>query len=111
MSKLTTILAAANPPYEMTGNIAILPVGDRKVRFLIERLSDGSLGSLTHVASGYAVVHALKRFGISYLVQHGTWRRAPSARQLAEAAIADLIHTYGADEVLARFDSVPVLNT
>lgn len=111
MTKLTTILAAsASTPFEISGTIAILPVGDRKVRFLIERLSDGSLGSLTHVASGQAFTRNLKRFGVSFLVQHGTWHRAPTARELAEAAIADAVHTYGADAVLARIDAAPVIN-
>lgn len=112
MTKLTTILAASpSGAYEITGTIAILPIGDRKVRFLIERLPDGSLGSLTHVASGYAFANNLKRFGVSFLVQHGTWHRAPTARELAEAAIADAVHTYGLDNVLARIDEAPLLIT
>lgn len=107
---MTTILAAAETPFEIHGQIAILPIGPRKVRFLIERLEDGSLGSLTHVASGMAFTRNLKRFGISFLVQHGTWHRKPTARELAQAAIADAVHTYGVDAVLARLDTAPVLN-
>lgn len=107
---MTTILAAADQPYEMHGQIAILPVGPRKVRFLIERLEDGSIGSLTHYASGRAFTRNLRRFGISFLVQHGTWHRKPTARELALAAIADAIHTHGIDGVLSVLDAAPVLN-
>jgi hypothetical protein len=89
MTKLKTIsIPCKGKTREMTGTVAILPIGDRKVRFLIERKEDGSLGSLTHNASGFAFARSLNRFAVSHLVRHGTYARRPSPRELAEAAIA-----------------------
>ena len=95
----------------MTGTVAILPIGGRKVRFLIERKEDGSVGALTHYASGYAFTRNLNRFAVSFLVQHSVYHRQPSPRELAEAAIADAVFSIGADKVLATIDAAPVLNS
>jgi hypothetical protein len=95
---------------EMTGTVAILPIGERKVRFLIERTEDGSLGSLTHYASGYAFARSLHSFAVSHFVRHSPYARRPSPRELAEAAIADAVHKLGADKVLAIIDTAPVIN-
>ena len=111
MAKLTTIaIPCEGDTREMTGTVAILPIGKRKVRFLIERREDGSVGALTHYASGYAFARNLNRFAVSFLVQHGTYARRPSPRELAEAAIADAVFALGADKVLATIDAAPVLN-
>jgi hypothetical protein len=77
---------------------------------LIERKEDGSLGSLTHYASGFAFARSLNHFAVSFLVQHGTYARQPSPRELAEAAIADAVFALGADKVLATIDAAPILN-
>ena len=112
MAKLTTItVPCEGEAREMTGTVAILPIGRRKVRFLIERREDGSVGSLTHYASGYAFTRSLNRFAVSFLVRHGTYARRPSPRELAEAAIADAVYAIGADKVLATIDAAPVLNS
>lgn len=112
MAKLTTITVPCEKrkTRKMTGTVAILPIGTRKVRFLIERREDGSVGALTHYASGFAFARSLNRFAVSFLVQHGTYARRPSPRELAEAAIADAVHALGADKVLATIDAAPVLN-
>jgi hypothetical protein len=109
---MPSTIKAAGPDglFDMHGQIALLPIGDRKVRFLIERAADGSLGSLTHAASGRAFARSLKRFGVSFLVQHGTWHRKPTARELAIAAITDAVHTYGVEGVLSVLDAAPVVN-
>ena len=111
MTQLKTIAV----PFEgemrkMTGTVAILPIGTRKVRFLIERTDDGSLGSLTHYASGFAFARSLNRFAVSFLVQQGIYARRPSPRELAEAAIADAVYSLGADKVLSIIDAAPVIN-
>jgi hypothetical protein len=112
MTQLKTIAIPCekNKTRKLTGTVAILPIGTRKVRFLIERRDDGSLGSLTHYASGFAFARSLNRFAVSFLVQHGTYARRPSPRELAEAAIADAVHALGADKVLAIIDAAPVIN-
>ena len=113
MSKLKTIAIPCekNKTREMTGTVAILPIGERKIRFLIERKEDGSLGSLTHYASGFAFARSLNHFAVSFLVQHGTtYARQPSPRELAEAAIADAVYSIGIDKVLAAIDAAPILN-
>ena len=112
MAKLTTItVPCEGEKREMTGTVAILPIGARKVRFLIERREDGSVGSLTHYASGYAFHRNLRALAVSFLIQHGTYARRPSPRELAEAAIADAVFSIGADKVLATIDAAPVLNS
>ena len=112
MTQLKTIAIPCekNKTRKLTGTVAILPIGDRKVRFLIERKEDGSLGSLTHYASGFAFARSLNHFAVSFLVQHGTYARQPSPRELAEAAIADAVFALGADKVLATIDAAPILN-
>lgn len=111
MTKLKTIaIPCEGETREMTGTVAILPIGGRKVRFLIERKEDGSVGSLTHYASGYAFHRNLQAFAVSFLVQHGTYARRPSPRELAEAAIADAVFALGADKVLETIDAAPVIN-
>jgi hypothetical protein len=111
MPKLKTIsIPCKGETREMTGTVAILPIGDRKVRFLIERKEDGSLGSLTHYASGFAFTRSLNHYAVSFLVQHGTYARRPSPRELAEAAIADAVYSIGIDKVLATIDAAPILN-
>jgi hypothetical protein len=111
MTKLKTIaIPCEGTTREITGTVAVLPVGERKVRFLIERREDGSLGSLTHYASGYAFHRNLNRFAVSFLVQHSVYHRQPSPRELAEAAIADAVFAIGAEKVLATIDAAPMLN-
>ena len=112
MTQLKTIAIPCekNKTREMTGTVAILPIGTRKVRFLIERRDDGSLGSLTHYASGFAFARSLNHYAVSFLVRHGTYARRPSPRELAEAAIADAVHAIGVDKVLATIDAAPVIN-
>jgi hypothetical protein len=111
MTQLKTIaIPCEGETREMAGTVAILPIGDRKVRFLIERKEDGSLGSLTHYASGFAFTRDLNRYAVSFLVQHSVYHRQPSPRELAEAAIADAVHSLGADKVLAIIDAAPVIN-
>lgn len=111
MSKLKTIaIPCKGETREMTGTVTILPIGDRKVRFLIERKEDGSLGSLTHYASGFAFARNLNHYAVSFLVQHGTYARQPSPRELAKAAIADAVYSIGIDKILATIDAAPILN-
>ena len=113
MAKLTTIAIPCEKrkTRKMSGTVAILPIGTRKVRFLIERREDGSVGSLTHYASGYAFHRNLRALAVSFLVQHSVYHRQPSPRELAEAAIADAVFSIGADKVLATIDAAPVLNS
>ena len=111
MAKLKTIaIPCEGDTREMTGTVAIFPIGKRKVRFLIERKEDGSVGALTHYASGYAFHRNLQSLAVSFLVQHSVYHRQPSPRELAEAAIADAVYAIGADKVLAKIYAAPVLN-
>ncbi len=111
MPKLKTIAVPfEGETREMTGTVAVLPICGRKVRFLIERRDDGSLGSLTHYASGFAFTRDLNRYAVSFLVQHSVYHRQPSPRELAEAAIVDAVYAIGADKVLATIDAAPVIN-
>jgi hypothetical protein len=111
MAKLTTItVPCEGDTRKMAGTVAIFPIGKRKVRFLIERREDGSFGSLTHYASGYAFHRNLRTLAVSFLVQHSVYHRQPSPRELAEAAIADAVFSIGADKVLAIIDAAPVIN-
>jgi len=112
MAKLTAIAIPCEKrkTRKMSGTVAILPIGARKVRFLIERREDGSVGSLTHYASGYAFHRNLQALAVSFLVQHSVYHRQPSPRELAEAAIADAVFAIGVDKVLATIDAAPVIN-
>jgi hypothetical protein len=111
MTKLKTIaIPCDGETREMTGTVAILPIGKRKVRFLIERREDGSVGSLTHYASGYAFHRNLRALAVSFLVQHSVYHRQPSPRELAIAAITDAVFALGANKVLATIDAAPVIN-
>jgi hypothetical protein len=94
---------------ERTGEPIMLPLGDRKVRFVIQ---DGAFApemkALVHRASGYRVgdldpvkVRAMLAYGHAH---HLTNRAAAS--QLLREAVAKL----GADHVQRVIDAAPVIN-
>lgn len=108
---MTTILAAGpDGTFEISGQIVVLPIGDRRVRFLIEKTEAGTVGSLTHVASGRAFHKHLRAFAIEHLVRHGTMHRRPNNRELAEACVAAAIDRLGVETILATLDAAPVVN-
>jgi hypothetical protein len=91
------------------GIVAHLPVGDQTVKFVLQldKVS-GKPFALTHFASG-AIVGRLNGVKVSHLVARGHNARLTD-RQAAELLLARIVDNLGAEAVLAKFASVPVLN-
>ena len=86
----------------------IFKIGEREIKFMIQYDDDGPRW-LTHYASGY-------KFGVldnaetELVCKLSTYHKF-SKRQLAEFLINKAITKFGEDGVLAKLDSVPVINT
>ncbi len=101
MAKKTTIkLALADGSFrEETGTIAILPLGNRKLRALIHG------ETLSHVASGRRICD-LRHYMI---LNHNSWRKRDK-RADAMLAMQDLEAKIGAAQAWKVIDSAPVIN-
>jgi len=101
MAKKTTIkLALADGTIrEATGTVAILDLGNRKLRALIHG------ETLSHVASGYRICD-LRHYMI---LNHNSWRKRDK-RADAMLAMRDLEAKIGADKAWRIIDSAPIIN-
>lgn len=89
----------------VTGQVAIIPIGDKKVRFLIHRSIHTTVSgySLTHVESG-------RRFGdISPAIVPPNVT-PPSLRDRAVDLVEYRVTSHGADKVLQIIESQQVIN-
>lgn len=90
------------------GAPAVLKVGNRKVRFILQQDEAGEARWLTHFASGY-------KFGrLDDAATELACRLSPyhrfSKRQLAEFLIQKAVARIGVEKVLATLDKAPVIN-
>lgn len=101
MGKKTTIkIALADGSFrEATGTVAILDLGNRKLRALIHG------ETLSHIASGYRICDLRP-----YMILNYRSNRRRDKRLDALLAMADLETKIGAAEAWRIIDSAPVIN-
>ena len=101
MAKKTTIkLALDNGSFrEETGTIAILPLGNRKLRAFIHG------ETLSHAPSGRRICDLHYYMALN----HNSWRKRDK-RADAILALQDLSDKIGADKAWRIIDSAPVIN-
>ncbi len=85
------------------GKVAILPVGETKVKFFMHD------GSLSHFASGFRF-GSLNDVKVRAMCFRGHHCKLTD-REAAVSLIADIVSRKGANEVLAIMNAAPVLNT
>ena len=91
-----------------SGTIAYLPVGDRKVCFVLQRDDDGKAHALAHYASGM-LVGSLANARVQAMLARGHHARL-TPRGAALWLIDRAIRANGVEEVLAKLDKAPRLN-
>lgn len=119
MSKLTTITVPTETGVStLTGRVANIPLNIGRtdmpdaptIKFFIEIREDGSVGNLTHYATGKIFYRRLNDLALSYRLTYGSYAKAPTARQLAEDAVFNVVRRLGVDAVLNALRDAPVLN-
>jgi hypothetical protein len=90
------------------GVIAVLPVGDKPYRFVLQKDSNGKADCLTHWESGMRV-GSLADTMLRVMCARGHHARVTD-RHAAELLLANLIAHKGADAVRAVIDAAPVIN-
>ena len=98
-----TTLNGARGEAEVTGQIYILQIGDRYIKFLCHMPVNGyrhDERDLTHVDSRMRV-GCLDPVGVSHFIATG---KRLTLRGKAELLIQNLINSYGADKLLAKLD-------
>ena len=83
-------------------------IGGRKIKFVLQHNGDGKIAYLTHFASG-------QRFGsLNDIAVEVMCKLSPyhgfSKHRLAQLLVDNAVAKYGADKVLEKIDSVPVIN-
>jgi hypothetical protein len=90
------------------GMPVILQIGERSIKFVLQRDDSGKASWLTHYASGYKF-GSLNDAAVELMCVQSPYHRY-TGRQLAEFLVDKMVAKLGADKVLASIDSVPVIN-
>jgi hypothetical protein len=83
-------------------------IGDRKIKFVLQRNDENKPKWLTHYASGYKL-GSLDDAAVELMCKTSTYHRF-TKKQLAQFLIDKTVTNMGVEEVLKRLDSVPVIN-
>lgn len=94
---------------EATGTVAFFEIGGQKVKFVLQHGHNGKPESLVHYASGY-VFGRLNEPKLSHYLARGSYATPLNDRGAAETLIARAVTNMGAETVLQKLASVPVIN-
>jgi len=83
-------------------------IGRRRIRFMLQYNSDGKIKYLTHYASGMRL-GSLNDMHNELICRYSSYHRF-TKRDLAIELITKIVDTRGAEELLAKLDTVPVIN-
>lgn len=94
---------------EKTGDVAIMQIGPRRVKCVLQRESKDQAPALVHYASGNIIIGdtRLNSYRLMHFVNARTelpWRR------VAEIMLASIINEKGHERVLSVMDAAPVIN-
>lgn len=93
---------------ERQGMVAWLPLGDEKVKFIIQQNAHGAYEALTHYASGMRV-SGLNDVQVRWMVRYGHHAKL-SPRRAAEEIWSQIVATKGVDEVRQKLASAEIIN-
>jgi hypothetical protein len=109
-AKITFLIATKQGPIVKTGYAANFKIADKVVKFVIQDVTDESV-QLTHFASGYTAItdNSINARKLSLYVSN-PYASKLSNREICEALLNEIIAKIGAEKLLAKFESVPVIN-
>jgi len=110
-AKITFNKATVKGPKPATGYVALLPVGDKTVKFVLQ---DDAFETpcLTHYASGIITIHSntvAARKLAKYVAN--PYSTPMTDRQICAEILNEIVNQHGAEKILAKFDAAKIINT
>jgi hypothetical protein len=113
MPRLTTIrIPTRDGINTLTGTVHLMPLveGGTPVRLIVEQREDGSIGNLTHYASGWQFYPRLEDLRVIHRLDHGSYAPRMTVREAVRTAIDRVVAANGLAVVEQRLAAVPILN-